>query len=314
METFDLLIIGAGCAGASGAMYAARMNLKTVILGEMPGGLITTTHLVENWPGIISISGPDLAQNLLDHAKAFGVENRGEKVLEIEKVKLTNEDSTVGISAGFKVKTSSKEYMAKAVLIATGSEHKHMGIPGEENLTNKGVSYCALCDGAFYKGKEVVVVGGGDSAAKEALLLSEFCPKVYVVCRSTFRPEPINADRVKNNPKIEVILQNQPVEVLGENSVTGLKLKDERVLDVKGVFVAIGHLPLSELALHVGVELNEKNEIMINRRSETNIPGIFAAGDVCDTQFKQAITGSAEAVTAAYFAFEYLNKTQISWG
>ena len=264
---YDLIVIGAGCSGASGAMYATRLNLKTLMIGELPGGLITTTHLVENWPGIKSISGPDLAMNLFEHATSFGAEFVNDVVVKIEKVgEKIETKSGKFLDHIFKVITKSGvEYLGKSLLLATGTKHKHMNIPGEEEFTNKGVSYCALCDGAFYKGKEVAVIGGGDSAAKEALLLAGFCPKVYVVCRSTFRPEPVNGDRVKKEEKIEVILANQPVEVVGDNKVKGLKLKDGRELNVEGVFVAIGHLALSELAKHVGAELNEKGEIKIDR-------------------------------------------------
>jgi len=314
MEIFDHLIIGAGCAGASAGMYAARLNMKTVILGELPGGLITTTHLVENWPGIVSISGVDLAMNLLNHAQAFGVEVRSERVSKIERIELPQEKEDECYKAGYKVTSGAGEYLAKTVLIATGTKHKHMNVPGEDRLANKGVSYCALCDAAFFRGKDVAVVGGGDSAAKEALLLSEFCNKVYVVCRSTFRPEPVNLERVKNNPKIEVILANQPTEVIGENNVTGLKLKDGREINVNGVFVAIGHIALSDLGKDLGVATNEKGEIIINRNSETNISGVFAAGDVTDSKFKQAIIGSAEAVTASYFAYEYLQNHKVFVG
>lgn len=311
MEIFDLIIIGAGCSGASGAMYASRMNLKTLMIGEMPGGLITTTHLVENWPGIKSISGPDLAFALVDHALSFGVEMKNEMVKEIEVIELSEQEKSAGHKPGYRLHTNTGTYLAKTILIATGTKHKHMDVPGEIEFANKGVSYCALCDGAFFKGKVVSIVGGSDSAAKEALLLSEHASKVYVFARSTFHPEPINHQRVMANQKIEVREGTKVKEIAGTGKVEKVILENGEEIAMDGVFVAIGHLPLSELALHLGVELNEKKEIKINRQSETNIPGIFAAGDVCDTKFKQAITGSAEAVTAAYFAFEYLQNNEV---
>lgn len=311
MEKFDFLVIGAGCAGASGAMYGSRLNLKTVMVAELPGGLITTTHLVENWPGIIKISGPDLASSLLEHAMAFGVELKNERVMEVEKIAISLEDEQAGKKPGFIVRTGSNQYLAKTVLFATGSNHKHLDCPGEKELENKGVSYCALCDGAFYKGKTVCVVGSGDSAAKEALLLAEFAEKVYVISRTQLHPEPINLERVKANSKIELLSQSEVAEILGENKVEKVKLKDGRELAVDGVFIAIGLLPLSDVAERLGVKLNGRREIEINRHSETNIPGVYAAGDVCDTVFKQAITGSAEAVTASFWAYEYLNKHQV---
>lgn len=314
METFDFLVIGAGCAGASGAMYGSRLNLKTVMVAEQPGGLITTTHLVENWPGIKKISGPDLAFSLIDHANAFGVELKNEKVAGVEQCALTDDDKAAGKKAGFLVKTGSNQYLAKTVLFATGSHHKHLGCPGEKELENKGVSYCALCDGAFYKDKIVCVVGSGDSAAKEAMLLSEFAKKVYVISRTSLHPEPVNLDRVKANSKIELLSQAEVAEIIGQEKVEKIRLKDGREMEMDGVFIAIGLIPHSEEAEKLGVKLNDRREIEINRKSETNIPGVFGAGDVCDTYFKQAITGAAEAVTASFWAYEYLNKNEVVLG
>jgi len=311
METYDLVIIGAGCAGASGGMYASRMNMKTLMIGEMPGGLITTTHLVENWPGIKAISGPDLAMSLIDHATSFGVQMKGEKVQKIEPIAVSEEAQKAGKVPGYIVRTDSAQYVAKTVLIATGTKHKKIDCPGEKEFENKGVSYCALCDGAFYKGKIVSIVGGGDSAAKEALFLAEFAAKVYVIARTTLHPEPVNLDRVKANPKIEIIEGSQIVEIMGSNKVEKVRLQSGKEIPMDGVFVAIGHIPLSTLAEDLGVKLNAHQEIEINRKSETNILGIYAAGDVCDTGFKQAITGAAEAITASYWAFEYIQGHEI---
>lgn len=310
---YDLLIIGAGCAGASGAMYASRMNLKTAMIGELPGGLITTTHLVENWPGIKSCTGPELAQMLLDHASAFGVPLFNERVTEVTKAV---QNPAEGTQSGYILKTGSHTYQAKTVLFATGTEYRKMGVPGEKELANKGVSYCALCDGALFKGKTVAVVGGGDSAAKEALLLAEHCPKVYLIVRKdVLRAEPVNYDRIlAKKDRIEILYQTEIKEIAGEKKVEKIVLKDGKEIPMQGVFVAIGHLALSGLAEKLGVALNDKKEIIINRSSQTSMPGIFAAGDVADSHFKQAITGAAEAVTAAYFAFDYLGRNKVSFG
>lgn len=312
METkniYDFLIVGAGCAGASAAMYAARLNLKAAMVAVLPGGLITTTHLVENWPGIKNISGPDLATALLDHAFSYNVPLINETVLEIKKAVAAPAE---GKQSGFIVKTKSNTYYAKTVLIATGSEWKKLGAPGENELANKGVSYCALCDGGFFRGKTVSVVGSGDSAAKEAILLTEFCPKVYMFVRGDkVKGEAPNIKRLMENPKIEIRYKTEIAEIMGNGKVEKVKLKSGEELDMQAVFIAVGHLPLSGLAVQVGAELNEKNEIKINRQSETNVPGIFGAGDVCDTKFKQAITGAAEAVTASFFAYEYLSRTEV---
>ncbi|MBD3327825.1 thioredoxin-disulfide reductase [Candidatus Peregrinibacteria bacterium] len=308
-KIYDLLIVGAGCSGASGAMYASRLNLDTIMVAELPGGLITTTHLVENWPGIKSISGPDLAMSIVDHATSFGVPMKNEKVKEIVKAVDNVED---GKKSGYVVKTSSSEYKAKTVLIATGTEHKHLNVPGEKELANKGVSYCALCDGAFYKDKVVCTVGGGDSAAKEALLLTEYAKKVFILVRGKkLKAEPVNLDRVEKNEKIEIMYETEIAEILGDEKVEKLKLKNGDDMEMDGVFIAIGHNALSKLAKDLQVGLNQWNEIKINRRSETSVPGIYSAGDVTDNEFKQAITGSAEAVTAAYFASDYIAKNEI---
>lgn len=311
MEIYDFLIVGAGCAGSSGAMYASRLNLKSVMVAEMPGGLITTTHLVENWPGVKSISGPDLASTLLDHANSFGVPLKNETVLEVQPIPISEEQEKAGKKPSFIVRTASNQYLAKTVLFATGSHHKKLGLPSETEFENKGVSYCALCDGAFFKNKPVVVVGSGDSAAKEALLLAEHSSKVYVISRTSLHPEPVNLERVKANPKIELISNSEVEEILGDEKVKQVRLADGKVLDVDGVFIAIGLIPHSELADKMGVKLNAKREIMINRNAETNLPGVFAAGDVCDSVFKQAITGSAEAVTASFWAYEYLLNNEV---
>lgn len=292
-------------------MYASRMNMKTAMIATMPGGLITSTHLVENWPGIKAISGPDLASAIVDHATSFGAKLINETAIDVERVNITSEDEAAGKKPGYVVKTSSGEYGAKTVLLATGSEHRHLGCPGEKEFENRGVSFCALCDAAFYRDKVVAVVGGGDSAAKEALLLSELCSKVYVISRTSLHPEPVNLERVKENSKIELIENAEVDEIIGDDKVNKIRLKDGKDLDVDGVFIAIGLLPNSELASKIGVELTDRGYIKVNRRSETNVPGVYAAGDVTDLMFKQAITGSAEAVTASFWAFEYLKHNQI---
>lgn len=301
---YDFIIIGGGCSGLSAGMYGTRLGLKTLVFAELPGGLITTTHLVENWPGVISTTGPDLAMALYAHAEASGAEIKNEIVSGIEKL------PDVDGFPQFKVVTSTGEYISKTILIATGTKHRHLGVPGEKEFENKGVSYCALCDGAFFKNKVVAVVGGGDSAAKEALFLSEHASKVYIVVRrDVLRAEPINAQRVEQNKKIEVLFNTEVEEIFGSKSMEKVKFKPGKgrlsgqEIEMQGIFMAIGQDPQTELAKGLGVALNAKGEIIINRKTETNVRGVFAAGDCCDTEFKQAITGSAEAVTASYYAF-----------
>jgi len=302
---YDFIVIGSGIAGLSASMYGTRLGLKTLTVGEQPGGLITSTHLVENWPGEKSISGPDLAMKLYDHAQASGTTMKAEKVTKIEKL----ED--IDGKPNYKVTIAGGEYFSTTLLIATGTKHKKLGIPGESELENKGVSYCALCDGAFFKNKIVAVIGGGDSAVKEAIFLSEHASKVYLVVRKDFlRAEPINAQRIKENDKIEVLYKTELDAILGNEHVEKVRFKEGtgsdyagKEIDMDGVFMAVGHDAQTDIAEELGVKLNGKKEIIIDRRSTTNLAGVFGAGDCTDTTFKQAITGSAEGVTAAYFAF-----------
>ncbi|MCR4336000.1 MAG: FAD-dependent oxidoreductase, partial [archaeon] len=293
----DFVIVGAGSAGLPAAVYAARFKLKTLVIGEVVGGTILNTHIVENWPGIVEISGWDLMEKLKEHVKANDVEIVNDKVTEIKKE-----------NNYFTVKTSEKEFKAKTILIATGTERKKLGVKGEKEFTNKGVSYCAVCDGALFKDKIVSVIGGSDSAAKEALFLSEYAKKVYIIYRGTqIKAEPINAERVEKNPKVEIMYEKNIEEIFGEKLVTGVKFKEGGELALSAVFVEIGAIPNSELAEKLGVKLNSKKEIIIDSESKTNVPGVFAAGDVGDKHFKQAITGASEGVIAAFSAYEYIN-------
>ena len=298
----DMLIVGAGMAGLAGAMYAGRLGMKVLVLsGELRGGTITLTHVVENYPGFISLTGMELAQKLEDHARAYPVEIKDEKASRIERKP----------DGSFAVTSDGGKYEGKTVLFATGTEWKKLGVKGEKEFANKGVHYCALCDGAFYKGKIAAVIGGSDTAAKDALVLTEWCSKVYVIYRGEkIRPEPVNFERIMKNRKIEVISNTNVLEIYGENKVAGVLLdrphKGSSAFPLHGGFVAVGHTPLSKLAHEAGVELDEKGFVKINRNAETNVPGFFAAGDVADTRFKQAIVGVGEAVSAVYSAHLYL--------
>ncbi len=299
---YDMIIIGTGCAGLAGAMYAGRLGMKVLALGEMRGGTITTTNIVENYPGFITLTGMELAQKLEDHARAYpSVEIKDEKATKIERK-----------SGGtFAITTDAGKHEAKTVIFATGTEWKKLGAKGEKEFANKGVHYCALCDGAFYKKKIVAVIGGSDSAAKDALVLTEWADKVYMIYRGEkIRPEPVNYDRVLANKKIEIIYKTNVAEILGEKKVSGVTLdkphKGSSKLALDAVFVAVGHLPLSQLAKEAGVEIDGKGYVKINRNSETNVPGFYAAGDVTDTRFKQAIVGVGEAVEAVYSAYLHL--------
>lgn len=313
MESYDLIIIGAGGSGLAGAMYGARLGMKTLVFGktsnsELPvGGVITTTDIVENYPGFKSISGVELGKRLEEHARDYKeVLIKPEKVLEIKKSERC-----------FVLKTNKSEYEGKTILFATGTRWKKLDVPGSEKFENKGISYCALCDAPLYKGKIVSVVGGSDSAAKDALLLAKHAKKVYIIYRGEkIHPEPVNFEKIKKSKNIEVINNANIKEIKGNSKVENVILdkayKGKKELNLDGVFVAIGHDVLSDLAVRLGVKVNAKKEIIINHKtSETNITGVFAAGDVTDKPFKQLITGVADACTAAYSAYEFLGKEKI---
>ena len=287
-------------------MYATRLNLKTAMVGEIPGGLITTTSDVENWPGIKKISGPDLGMALLDHATSFGAPLLNERVIEVNKAPA----DVFGGKEGYELKTGSNLYYARTVLFATGTKHKELGVPGEKEFSAKGVSYCALCDAGFFREKIVAVVGGGDAALIEAQILSERAARVYLIVRKdVLRAEPVNTEKVKNNPKIEVMFNTRIAEIAGGTKVERIKLVSGEEIVLDGVFIAIGHSPVSDLAEKTGVLVNDHKEIIINRKSETNLPGVYAAGDVTDSHFKQAIIAAAEGVTAAFSAYEYIKRS-----
>ncbi len=299
MEEYDFLIIGSGSAGLPAAIYAARFKLKTLVIGELMGGTITTTHIVENWPGVISATGWDLMETLKKHVEANDVRIVNDKVVDVQKRG----------EPGFLVKTTEKEYKAKTILFATGTTRKKLGVPGEKEYENRGVSYCAVCDGALFKNKIVGVVGGSDSAAKEALFLAGHASKVYIIHRGDcIRPEPINGERVRANPKIELLLNRNVKEIFGDKLVKGVRFKEGGELGLSGVFVEIGATPNSELAQKIGVKVDDKKEIIIDEASRTNMPGVYAAGDVANRHFKQAITGAAEGVIASFSAYEDINR------
>ena len=299
MTDYDVVIVGGGCAGLAAALYAKRYDLRTVVYAKELGGLITTTHIVENYPGIKPMSGWDMMDRFIEQMDIFDVEVVEKPVERIECA----EDQL------FLVHVDGEVVHTKTVIYATGTKHRELNVPGEEEYRNKGVSYCATCDGALFKGKKVVMVGGGDSAAKEGLLLSDYCEHVYIVARSTLKPEPINGKRVEQKQNITVIEHNEVSEVVGDGStVTGVRLKNEwdgrDSLDVGGVFVAIGHIAQTDLAEPVGVEMNDKGEIKIDKQSRTNVRGFYAAGDCTDTEWKQAIISAAEGSQAANSAYE----------
>ena len=302
-KTYDLIVLGGGPTAIGCAIYAARFALDVLVIGKIFGGLIATTHLVENYPGITSTSGQGLMDMFKEHMNSLSIPYITDEIRSIE-----NADDHFILHSFF------QKFKALSVVIATGSERKKLEIPGEEDFAGRGVSYCATCDGPFYKDKTVCVVGGSDSAAKEALFLSQNVKKVYIIYRGEeIRAEPINKKRVEENTKIEIIYRTNIVEIKGDNTVKSVIFDNGTEFEVDGVFIEVGSIPNSDLAKRIGVKTNQKDEIIINRKSETNIPGIFAAGDVADAPFKQAITGVAEGVVAAYSVFDYIKGMNIDY-
>ncbi|QLJ52473.1 MAG: Thioredoxin reductase [Candidatus Fermentimicrarchaeum limneticum] len=302
---FDMIVIGGGVSGLSAAMYGGRLGLKTLLLGEMMGGVMNFAHLVENYPGIESTTGMELAEKFKSHASKYSVEFKEERVEGAERT-----------SNGFKVTTGSAAYEAKTLVFATGSEVRKLGVPGEKEFEGKGVHYCALCDGPLYRDRVVAVVGGSDSAAKEALLIAEYATRVYIIYRGEkMRAEEYNLKRVMSNPKIKLITKTSVVGIRGDKLVKSMMLDKEyerkKELKVDAVFIYVGRVPSSQLAAKLGVKLNERGEILTDKNSDTNVLGIFAAGDVTNSSFKQIIVGAGDGVKAAHSAYSYLKNQDI---
>jgi thioredoxin-disulfide reductase len=300
MSEYDIIIVGGGIVAFASAIYAGRLHLSTLIIGEQLGGTIVLADKVENYPGFASISGQDLFDSVRKHAEGYGPTIREEKVDKVEKK-----------SDRFIVTSGAEAYSAKTVLISTGTEWRKLNIPGEKQFTGNGVHYCALCDGYIYQDKMVAVIGGSDSAASEALLLADTASKVYLLHRADgLSAEPVMEERLRENKKIELIAHSKIIEIKGKETVDHLIFEDSsgtnRELALDAVFIDVGHVPTSALCQGLGVKLNDKQQIIVDAESKTNIPGVFAAGDVTNTRTKQSITGVAQGVSAVYSAYQYL--------
>ena len=304
----DVVIVGSGPAGYTAAIYAARAQLNPVILAGSvtAGGALMNTTEVENYPGFITgIMGPELMNQMQEQAERFGADIRYEDVTALE------------LEGDVKrITTSDGAYEARTVIISTGSEYRHLGIDGEERLSGHGVSYCATCDGFFFKDQDIVVVGGGDSAMEEATFLTRFARSVTVVHRrDELRASAVMAKRAQEDPKISFAWNSRVVELDGEDSLTGVTLEDtvtgdRRRLEATGLFVAIGQVPRSELVADV-LELDEAGYIKVEAPSQrTRIPGVFACGDVADPTYQQAITAAGSGCRAALDAEHYLTTLQ----
>ena len=297
-ETEQVVIIGSGCAGLTAALYSARAQLTpTVLTGAMPGGLLTTTSIVENYPGFPEgIDGTDLMINMQQQAERFGA-----------KVKFGSTVETVDLSERpFKLIVDGELVLAQTLIIASGAGHRHLGLDSESRLDKKGVTYCATCDGALpmFRDQPLVVVGGGDSACEEATFLTRFASKVHLVHRrDELRASKIMAERTLENDKIEMVWDSEVEEILGEDKVSGVRLRNnktnaEQTVNCAGVFVAIGHVPNTQI-FKGQLEMDDAEYITRAEGAQTSVPGVFVAGDCSDKVYRQAVTAAGMGCAAA---------------
>ncbi len=301
MKDYDVIIIGAGPGGLTAGMYASRGNLNTISIEKMmPGGQIANTHLVEDYPGFESISGPELAQKMEAHARKFGLKIENDMVHKIRS------DGRYWVVEG-----DSDNYRGKAVIIATGGQPRKLGVPGELEFAGRGVSYCAICDGAFFKGEVIAVFGGGDSAVEEGIYLTKFASKLYIIHRrDQLRAQKIIQDRAKANPKIEFIWDSVPVKISGADKVSSVTIKNVKTgeirdLAVGAVFPFIGFVPNSDL-FEEGIKRDSGGYIITNENMETSLKGIYAIGDVRKQLCKQVTNAVGDGTTAAVAADKYI--------
>lgn len=301
---YDLIIIGSGPAGLSAAVYAKRAGLNTVVLEKDPmsGGQVLTTYEVDNYLGMPGINGFDMGMQFRAHADKLGVEFKETEVTGIED-----------LGSSKLVKTETGDMETKAVLVATGARHAHLQVPGEEELSGMGVSYCATCDGAFFRNKTVAVVGGGDVALEDAIYLARFCSKVYLIHRrDELRGARVLQEELAALSNVEVLYSHTVSEIQGEEQVEGLLLKDvksgeEKVLPVNGIFIAVGIHPVSEL-LKGMAEQDEQGYVLAGEDGKTSVEGIYVAGDIRKKPLRQIITAVADGANAAVSAGQYINR------
>lgn len=298
------LVIGSGPAGLAAALYAARANLDPVVLSGMDlGGQVSITHIVENYPGFPEgIGGPELVENFQKQAERFGARLEFDTATEVDLS-----------SRPFRVKTWGAEYLAETLILATGATPRHLEIPGEEEFVGRGVSYCATCDGHFFQGREVIVVGGGDSALEEGLFLTRYASSVKIIHRrDELRAGAVLQKRAFANPKVDFIWDTVVTEIRGEGVVESVGLRnvktgEESTLKTEGVFIFIGHIPNTEI-FRGQAEMDENGYVIVNRYMQTSVPGVFAAGEVADSHFRQVITSAGMGAAAAMQAIHFLEE------
>ena len=300
-RTYDLVIIGSGPAGMTAGIYAKRYMMDCIVIGPEVGGIATEAHDIENWPGFKG-AGSKLMGTFSEHLKSFGAEIITEFVKGIAK------EGSI-----FRISTENRQYMARTVLIATGTKRRKLEVPGEKELFGKGVSYCATCDCAFFKDRTVAVIGGGDAAAMAAQILSQHASKVYIIYRQgkdKLKAEPARKQTLENDPKIEFIFNANVTEIMGEQKVEKVKLDTGAEVELDGVFIEIGGIPTTALAKEIGIELAPNGRIKVGQAMDTNIEGVFAAGDITtgSNQFNQIVTAASEGAIAALSSFNLVRK------
>jgi len=308
MNVYDVIVIGGGPAGYTAALYTARAGLSTLVIEKLyAGGQMTQTSQIDNYPGYPDgIEGISLGMNMQKGAQRFGTETVNTEVLSVR------------LEGAVKaLETRKGTYYARTVIIATGAGHKHLGLPNEKELTGRGVAYCAACDGMFYRGKTVAVVGGGNSAAADALTLSRIAKKVYLIHRrDSLRAEKIYCEQLEKAENVEILWNNSVSGLLYEEGLTGVKLQnvysaEEGVLEVDGLFVSVGMSPVTTL-FRGQLELDENGYIVADESTQTSIPGVFAVGDVRTKEVRQIITAAADGAVAAHYAQTYIVKQEDS--
>lgn len=301
---YDVIVIGGGPGGYTAALYAARANLSVAILEKLsPGGQMGTTDVIDNYPGFPQgVNGFELAMQMKEGAERFGAQTQ---LAEVTQVELAGQVKTIHTSDG--------DYQARTVVLATGAHPRELGLPGERELRGRGVSYCATCDGMFYRGKTVVVVGGGNTAVSDVLYLSRLCEKVYLVHRrDTLRASKVYLDPLQKAENVEFVWDSEVKQLLRDQAVTGVRVRnkktgEERDIPCAGVFVAVGYLPNTEL-YRGQVELDEAGYVLADETTQTNLPGVFAVGDLRKKPLRQVVTAASDGAVAAHFIEEYLNQ------
>lgn len=301
---YDVIVIGGGPGGYTAALYAARANLSVAILEKLsPGGQMGTTDVIDNYPGFPQgVNGFELAMQMKEGAERFGAQTQ---LAEVTQVELAGQVKTIHTSGG--------DYQARTVVLATGAHPRELGLPGERELRGRGVSYCATCDGMFYRGKTVVVVGGGNTAVSDVLYLSRLCEKVYLVHRrDTLRASKVYLDPLQKAENVEFVWDSEVKQLLRDQAVTGVRVRnkktgEERDIPCGGVFVAVGYLPNTQL-YRGQVELDEAGYVQADETTQTNLPGVFAVGDLRKKPLRQVVTAASDGAVAAHFIEEYLNQ------